>query len=188
MPHRATVFLWWFSPERKSQLQFLWKKEKNISQDWFCLQYFRGKKIHTDWDLRVEQAEFKELTVINFILLYMNIVLKCFLCVTTKHLWDDQGDIDDDQGDYDDVDNDDGDEDLDNDDDGNGDLDNDDGGKDLDNDHHCEIKVIANSEAGVTVCLPAARGGKLKYLFFVICICHFYFYNLYLSFLSPQML
>ena len=66
--------------------------------------------------------------------------------MTTKHLWDDQGDIDDDQGDYDDVDNDDGDEDLDNDDDG-------------------EIKVIANSEAGVTVCLPAARGGKLKYFF-----------------------
>jgi len=50
--------------------------------DWS--KYFRGKKIHTDWDLRVEQAEFKELT------------------------------------------------------------------------------VIANSEAGVTVCLPAARGGKLN--------------------------
>ena len=82
--------------------------------------------------------------------------------MTTKHIWDDQGGIDDDHGDNDDVDNDDGDEDLDNDDDGNGDLDNDDGGKDLDNDHHCEIKVITNSEAGVTVCLPAARGGKLK--------------------------
>merc|ERR1712223_105986 len=50
--------------------------------DWS--KYFRGKEIHTDWDLRVEQAEFKELT------------------------------------------------------------------------------VIANSEAGVTVCLPAARGGKLN--------------------------
>ena len=35
-------------------------------------------------------------------------------------------------------------------------------GKDLYNDHHGETKVIANSEAGVTVCLPAARGGKLK--------------------------
>lgn len=29
--------------------------------DWS--KYFRGKKIHTDWDIRVEQAEFKELTV-----------------------------------------------------------------------------------------------------------------------------
>jgi len=50
--------------------------------DWS--KYFRGKKIHTDWDLRVEQAEFKELT------------------------------------------------------------------------------VMANSESGVTVCLPVARGGKLS--------------------------
>jgi len=50
--------------------------------DWS--KYFRGKKIHTDWDLRVEQAEFKELT------------------------------------------------------------------------------VMANSELGVTVCLPVARGGKLS--------------------------
>jgi len=29
--------------------------------DWS--KYFRGKKIHTDWDVRVEQAEFKELSV-----------------------------------------------------------------------------------------------------------------------------
>lgn len=29
--------------------------------DWS--KYFRGKKIHSDWDVRVEQAEFKELTV-----------------------------------------------------------------------------------------------------------------------------
>ena len=39
-----------------------------ISQNWFDHpQYFRGKKIHTDWDLRVEQAEFKELTVTQFL-------------------------------------------------------------------------------------------------------------------------
>ena len=25
--------------------------------------YFRGRKIHTDWDIRVEQVEFKDLTV-----------------------------------------------------------------------------------------------------------------------------
>ena len=59
---------------------FFERKKKDISQDLFCVQYFRGKKIHTDWDLRVEQAEFKELTVIKFILLYMNIALGCF-CV-----------------------------------------------------------------------------------------------------------
>ena len=51
------------------------------------MQYFRGKKIHTDWDLRVEQAEFKELTVINFILLYMKLALKCFLC-ETKNIYE----------------------------------------------------------------------------------------------------
>ena len=32
MPLRATDFLWWFSPERKSQLQILWKKKRYFSR------------------------------------------------------------------------------------------------------------------------------------------------------------
>ena len=74
-------------PRKKITITISLKERKNISQDRFCVQYFRGKKIHTDWDLRVEQAEFKELTVINFILLYMKLALKCFLC-ETKNIYE----------------------------------------------------------------------------------------------------
>ena len=71
------------------------------------LQYFRGKKIHTDWDLRVEQAEFKELTVKQF----QNPPKFCSDYFEKFKMF---------------------------------------------------VQVMANSESGVTVCLPVARGGKLR--------------------------